>query len=337
MSTEAAAPAEGATDLLEHMAGENAGNAAPQATPAPTAGNPSRDAAPAPGQPASGAEGKEGKAAGPADPNAQAAKPTIEQVAAERLGLKGTGENAVEFYQTKYAESSREAKSLAQFKTQISSALEKVGISIAPNSEGEIGFIANNDYVADVMKTISAEVSESLSKADKDKFLDDPDAVITAITEKALKLAVAKPVPNMRSEDVQISDLDAKFVRDRLVASKRPDGTEVLPEYEQLERWIDQKMADPSTPEAFRSFAQSSTENYEFALSLMYAQTANALLPYLDNGSNGRKSKAANDISLTSEQPAAGGDAPSGDGAQDAEKAAQDEIVNAPRSHFGSG
>jgi len=334
MSTAAPAGDAGTTDLLDHLTGENSGSgAAQEATPAPTTGNPPSYAAPGEGQPASGAEG--GKGTKSPDPAGNGSKPSFDEAAAKALGLTGAGEDKAEFYQKKYAESSKEAKSLAKFKGDAVAALAKAGIELASNAEGELGFVANKDFVATKHGDIAKQIVEGLTRAEKDKFLDDTDGAISTVVEKALKLAVSQPVPDMRSEDIQINDLEAKFVRDKLVSAKNPNGTDVLPEYDQLERWIDMRINDPSTPDSFRTFMGSSPEAYEFALRMVYGHTANTLAPFMNNGSNGRKKSAATDISLTSEQTAAGSDSPSGD--VDAQKQAQDDVINAPRTRFGSG
>jgi len=271
-------PAPNAPPLDDMLGGPRpSGNGGTKPNLQPSSDDGNGDEPPIAGQQGDANKAPDGQATPPAGPDDASTDADIEAAARKKLGLKGAGDGGVDFFKTKYAESSKEAKELKAQNKAIETRLAKMGLKIARNAQGEHEFVADDKYVADRSEEVLTEVAKSLTKEDREAAVDDPDGLIAKIVRRTIK-RVAAPAPTMRQDQIRISEQESSDVHAKLLAEKDDEGR---PKYEgmahpMVEQFMSEILDDPSTPDEVRAVAMRTPEAHAWMLRALHAM---ALLP----------------------------------------------------------
>ncbi len=229
----------------------------------------------------------------------------LQKEAREALGLQDTTPNTVDYWRGRHSESSKEAKEFKRQNGLLNKRLEEMGLKVVMTDKAA-ELVATEKWKPSGDTPDVEKIVKGLTDAEKDLAIDDPDKYAALLVDKAIK-ATARPVPSKEKNEIVIDDTEKSAVREQIAAEKDKKGEHTFPDFDFMETWIDSMANDPSTPEDFIKFMNSSSENHKFALGLLHNRAAYRLLPILakqkdaSEQRNGKKKSATEDVSLTSE------------------------------------
>ena len=316
---------------------------------ASTDDNASTDGASSNGQPADTSESsardlKSGDAAGTekgedgTDKN-PLSKEDFQSTLASRLTLGKTEPETPEVLRRQRAESAKEAKRLkAELDGRDQFFAERYHlkpVSVTRDGQKVTEFVADKDYVAKTAVELAANIDVKLTKAQEDKLLDDPQAVVAEVKKQVLDAAVAalgtNAGPTALAQEAELPEAAINAIHTELVNAKVGDEP-LMADYDLLETSMD-SVIERDLPDALVDLMSRDEDVLRTMMLMTHGYVRNQAGDLLQSQRDAQKAakekqdRAAGDISLTG--AGSGGAEASGKVGSGSLSKAQQEILDA--------
>lgn len=264
--------------------------------------------------PAKDAEAKSGKPDAASKDEGENKQPSEEEIAQkirEELGLKAQEPETLATVKQRYAESSRQAKILAQKVQGYESALLSQGLKpvVTTGEKGKpvVALLADEKYVQ--QKLDDANIStRKLTASEAQEAVEDPEAFAQKMysegARRGIEAATKSPVPTITADEVQLPSELLQLYREEVVQAAKPNGDPVHPDFKTFEPYIDQVIKE--LPDGLTNLMTKDPDIYKTVVSLAYSRVAHKAAPIIAANRDAaeqaakRTKLAKDDVSLSS-------------------------------------
>jgi hypothetical protein len=248
-----------------------------------------------------------------------------EKAILDGLGLKAKEPETLETLRTQLAASSREsiknAQTIKGLEATLSSQGLKTMMTTGEDGKPKMVLVATPEYVT--QKLTDADVGErTITSTEAAEAVEDPQAFAQKMflegTRHGIEAATKSPVPTADENSVVIPNELLQLYTEEVKAEVNAKGEPVHPDYDALEPYITQIVAQ--LPQAVANVMSRNVEAYKAVMSLAYGKVAHVAAPVLarrmdaQERAKERTEKAKTDVSVTNGGQGAGRKAAGGNG-----------------------
>lgn len=201
--------------------------------------------------------------------------------AREALGLKPKEPETVDTWKNRFTGLNKTHAETVQRIKSVETLLKDKGLKLVDAKDG-LALAGDDDFAGAKAEDIASGIFDALSSKEQALHMEKPEEFARIIAQKA----IAQVLPEAARREaagrtIEVSDVRKQALALELGSERDSTGKPTHPDFDVLQPFIEDLVANDGLPEKFAKWMNSDPENYRAGLSMLYSKVAHKIAPML--------------------------------------------------------